>query len=39
MIERNANANVILWVAGITPGVNPDDLKFYLSEIHRMTKG
>ncbi|TVY92300.1 Uroporphyrinogen decarboxylase [Lachnellula willkommii] len=23
---------------GITPGVNPDDLKFYFEEIHRLTK-
>lgn len=30
------------WIAnlghGITPGVNPDDLKFYFEEIHRLTK-
>ncbi|KXH58434.1 uroporphyrinogen decarboxylase [Colletotrichum salicis] len=30
------------WIAnlghGITPGVNPEDLRFYLSEIHRLTK-
>ena len=29
------------WIAnlghGITPGVKPDDLKFYFSEIHRLT--
>ncbi|KAF6840086.1 uroporphyrinogen decarboxylase [Colletotrichum plurivorum] len=29
------------WIAnlghGITPGVNPEDLRFYLSEIHRLT--
>ncbi|KAG7118130.1 Uroporphyrinogen decarboxylase like protein [Verticillium longisporum] len=23
---------------GITPGVNPDDLKFFLSEVHRLTQ-
>lgn len=23
--------------SGITPGVNPDDLKFYFEEIHRLT--
>ncbi|MCJ1479777.1 Uroporphyrinogen decarboxylase in heme biosynthesis [Lambiella insularis] len=36
------NGGKKLWIAnlghGITPGVNPDDLKFFFEEIHRLTR-
>lgn len=33
-----AFSQLIHFLTGITPFVNPEDLKFYFQEIHRLTK-
>jgi len=38
LYHHNLTLNLHSHISGITPGVKPDDLKFYFEEIHRLVK-